>query len=99
MRSFGISVSAAALALGALAAPSTHAAAPTAEAVLANYADIAAAAYEDAWRTAKDLQQAVDALLARAQRGDAASGPEGLAGRARALSADRGLPLRQRDRR
>ena len=64
MRSFGISVSAAALALGALAAPSTHAAAPTAGAVLANYADIAAAAYEDAWGTAKDLQQAVDALLA-----------------------------------
>jgi hypothetical protein len=64
MRSFGIPVSAAALALGALATQSTHAAVPTAEAVLVNYADIAAAAYEDAWRTAKDLRQAVDALLA-----------------------------------
>ena len=99
MRSFGISVSAAALALGALAAPSTHAAAPTAEAVLANYADIAAAAYEDAWRTAKDLQAGGRRAARRAQRGDAASGQGGLAGRARALSADRGLPLRQRDRR
>jgi putative iron-regulated protein len=64
MRSFGISITAAALALGALAVPSSHAAAPTAEAVLVNYADIAAAAYEDAWGTAKDLQRAVDALLA-----------------------------------
>jgi putative iron-regulated protein len=55
----------AALALGAPAAPSTLAAEPTAEAVLVNYADVAAAAYEDAWLNAQDLQQAVDAFLAQ----------------------------------
>jgi putative iron-regulated protein len=66
MRGPGILVSiSAALALGAPAAPSTLAAEPTAEAVLVNYADVAAAAYEDAWLTAQDLQQAVDAFLAQ----------------------------------
>jgi putative iron-regulated protein len=59
-----VSISAA-LALGAPAAPSALAAEPTAEAVLVNYADVAAAAYEDAWLTAQDLQQAVDAFLAQ----------------------------------
>jgi putative iron-regulated protein len=54
----------AALALAALAAPSGHAAAPPVEVVVANYAAIAAAAYEDAWLTAKDLQAGVAALLA-----------------------------------
>jgi putative iron-regulated protein len=53
----------AALALGAPAAPSALAADPTGAAVLGNYADIAEAAFEDAWRTAKDLQEAVDAFL------------------------------------
>ena len=33
--------------------------------MLVNYADIAEAAYEDAWLTAKDLQEAVDAFLAQ----------------------------------
>ena len=47
----------AALALSALAAP-------TAEAVLATYADIAQAGYEDSWLTAKNLPTAVDAFLA-----------------------------------
>jgi putative iron-regulated protein len=66
MRGPGILVSiSAALALGAPAAPSALAAEPTAEAVLVNYADVAAAAYEDAWLTAQDLQQAVDAFLAQ----------------------------------
>ena len=66
MRSPGILVSiSAALALGAPAAPPTLAADPTGEAVLVNYADIAEAAYEDAWLTAKDLQEAVDAFLAQ----------------------------------
>ena len=66
MRSPGILVSiGAALALGAPAAPTTLAADPTGEAVLVNYADIAEAAYEDAWLTAKDLQEAVDAFLAQ----------------------------------
>jgi putative iron-regulated protein len=65
MKSPGLLVnSAAALALGALAAPSGHAAAPPVEAVIATYADIAAAAYEDAWLTAKDVQAAVAAFLA-----------------------------------
>jgi putative iron-regulated protein len=54
----------AALALSAFAAPSGRAAAPTAEAVLATYADIAQAGYEDSWLTAKNLQTAVDAFLA-----------------------------------
>ncbi|MCK7475065.1 MAG: hypothetical protein MZV49_19600 [Rhodopseudomonas palustris] len=59
--------------------------------------DIAAATYSDSLATAKDLQAAVrrarsparpkPTLQARARR---------LAGRARALSAVRGLPLRQR---
>jgi putative iron-regulated protein len=55
----------AALALGALGAPSVLAAEPTGEAVLVNYADIAEAGYEDAWRTAENLQDAVDAFLAQ----------------------------------
>jgi putative iron-regulated protein len=55
----------AALALGAPAAPSALAADPTGAAVLGNYADIAEAAYEDAWLTAKNLQEAVDAFLAQ----------------------------------
>jgi putative iron-regulated protein len=59
-----VSISAA-LALGAPAAPSALAAEPTGAAVLGNYADIAEAAYEDAWLTAKDLQEAVDAFLAQ----------------------------------
>jgi putative iron-regulated protein len=57
-------VTAAALALSALAAPSGRAAAPTGEAVLATYADIAQAGYEDSWLTAKNLQAAIDAFLA-----------------------------------
>ena len=66
MRGPGILVSiGAALALGAPAAPPTLAADPTGAAVLVNYADIAEAAYEDAWLTAKDLQEAVDAFLAQ----------------------------------
>eukprot|EP00919_Chromeraceae_sp_WS-2016_P034253 GHVR01081168.1.p2 GENE.GHVR01081168.1~~GHVR01081168.1.p2 ORF type:complete len:162 (-),score=36.96 GHVR01081168.1:160-645(-) len=41
-----------------------HAAAPTEAAVLANYADIALAGYEDALSTAKALDAAIDALIA-----------------------------------
>ncbi|MGH6903094.1 MAG: imelysin family protein [Geminicoccaceae bacterium] len=59
-----IFITAAALALSAFAAPSGRAAAPTAEAVLATYADIAQAGYEDSWLTAKSLQAAIDAFLA-----------------------------------
>ena len=56
---------AAALAAVALPAADVGAAGPEGEgAVLATYADIAETAYEDAWLTAKDLQGAVDALLA-----------------------------------
>ncbi|MGH6898311.1 MAG: imelysin family protein [Geminicoccaceae bacterium] len=58
-------ITAAALALSVLAAPSIRAAEPQGEAaVLATYADIAEAAYEDAWLTATSLQSAVDAFLA-----------------------------------
>lgn len=41
-----------------------HAAAPTADAVLGNYADIALATYEDSLTTAKALQASVNTLLA-----------------------------------
>jgi putative iron-regulated protein len=51
------------LALG-VAPLSTQAAAPSAEAVLTTYADIAHAAYEDSLITAKQLESAVDALIA-----------------------------------
>ena len=51
------------LALG-VAPLSAQAAAPSAEAVLTTYADIAHAAYEDSLITAKQLESAVDALIA-----------------------------------
>lgn len=51
------------LALG-VAPLSAQAAAPSAEAVLTTYADIAHAAYEDSLITAKQLETAVDALIA-----------------------------------
>ena len=58
-----LSTSALALALG-LAGLSQAAAAPTAEAVVASYADLGRAMYEDALAGAKALQVAVDAFLA-----------------------------------
>jgi putative iron-regulated protein len=65
MRSLGIwFYPAAALALGALAAPGALVAEPTGEAVLVTYADVAEVGYEDSWLTAKNLQAAVDAFLA-----------------------------------
>jgi putative iron-regulated protein len=68
MRSLGIlSITAAALALSVPAGG--HAAEPEQAAVLATYADIAEATYEDAWLTARNLQGAIDAFLA-------APGPE-----------------------
>ncbi len=54
-----------ALALTLSVAPiSAYAQAPSEEAVLANYADLAQAGYEDALSTAKALDAAVDALIA-----------------------------------
>jgi putative iron-regulated protein len=54
----------AALAASALAASTVRADQPQAQAVLATYTDIAEAAYEDSWLSAKSLQTAVDAFLA-----------------------------------
>ena len=100
MRSSGISVSAAALALGALAAPSTHAADPTGRG--------------GAGQLRRHRRSRLRGCLAHGQgpagrpstpcspqpsEATQRGGQGGLAGRARALSADRGLPLRQRDRR
>ena len=63
MRSLGtLSITAAALAMSVAAG--VQAAEPDQAAVLATYADIAEATYEDAWLTAKDLQSAIDAFLA-----------------------------------
>ncbi|HYZ26292.1 MAG TPA: imelysin family protein [Geminicoccaceae bacterium] len=63
MRSLGtLSITAAALAMSVAAG--VDAAEPDQAAVLATYADIAEATYEDAWLTAKDLQSAIDAFLA-----------------------------------
>ena len=72
--------------LAALAGPVTP------DAVVAHYADIAAAAYDDSVTTAQALQQAVAALVAQPSEAT-------LDRRARALSADRGVPFRQPDRR
>ena len=75
------------------------AAEPIAKAVLTTYADIALAKYEDSLTTAKALDQAVDALIAKPSAGHAERRARRLEGGAHPLPADRGLPLRQRDRR
>ena len=63
MRSLGtLAITAAALAMSVSAG--VHAAGPDRAAVVATYADIADATYEDAGLTAKDLQSAIDAFLA-----------------------------------
>ena len=56
--------------------------------VVKTYADIAAAGYGDSLTSAQALQVAVEALIA------APSDETLQAARARALSADRGIPLR-----
>ena len=84
-------------ALTALAAGSA-AAASEAE-VSKTYADIALAGYEDALTTARALDAAVDALIAAPTEETLEAARERLDRRPRALPADRGLPLRQPDRR
>ena len=69
------------------------------QAVITTYADIALAKYEDSLTTAKLLDQAVDALHRQAVGRHAECGARGMEGGASALPADRGLPLRQCDRR
>jgi putative iron-regulated protein len=65
MKSLGARFAATALALSALPSPGALAAdAVDPGSVLATYADIAEAAYEDALLTAKDLQGSIDVLLA-----------------------------------
>ena len=51
------------------------------------------------WRKAQKLDAAVDALLRNADRRHVGGGARSLAGRPRALPADRGVPVRQPDRR
>jgi putative iron-regulated protein len=64
MRNLGTLFTTAAAALAISVAAGVDAAEPDEAAVLATYADIAEATYEDAWLTAKDLQGAVDVFLA-----------------------------------
>jgi len=53
------------LAMGLLAVPFAQAEEPATDAILKTYADIALAGYQDSLTTAKALDQAVDALLAK----------------------------------
>ncbi len=67
--------------------------------VIGTYADIAHAGYEDSLITARGARRRGRCADREAERGDADRRPGRLARRACALSADRGLPLRQRHRR
>ena len=71
--------------------------ATTKDEVMSHYADLAQAKYQDSLTAARDLQKAVDALVAKPTQGELGRRPRGVDGVARALPAERGLPLRQRD--
>ena len=68
-------------------------------AVLTTYADIAHATYEDSLVAAQSFAAAVDALIAAPGATPTQPRPRRLARRARALHAERGVPLRQPARR
>ena len=68
------------------------------KAVVANYSDLAQAGYEDALASARNLRKAVDALVAQPSPDTLKAARQAWLG-ARAVPADRGLPLRQCHRR
>ena len=94
-RLFVATLAAAAVLAGAASADP----APAVSEVIKTYADIAQASYADALAGARGLKTAVDHAHQVADRRQSQGGARGLDRGARALHADRGLPLRQQDRR